>query len=187
MEQSGDLTTFSKPPEDQERIFLSLGSNLGGRFERIAEAIGLLGKRDVRICCQSAVYETQPVEVVDQPDFLNLCCEVKTLLDPEGLIDTCLSIEEELGRQRIRPKGPRAIDIDILFYGQRIFRSSRLSIPHPALPRRRFVLVPMAEIAPEFRDPVSELTICQLLRRCPDRSSVQVLNRFQIRSDSSDL
>lgn len=111
--------------------------------------------------------------MTDQPDFINLACEVQTLFEAEKLLETCLLVERKMGRLRTEPKGPRIIDIDILFYGQQVWHSSQLSIPHPAIAQRRFVLVPMVEIAPEFQDPISGFTMKALLERCPDDSSVR--------------
>jgi len=113
--------------------------------------------------------------MTDQPDFINLAFEVQTELDPEELLKTCLLVERKMGRLRREPKGPRIIDIDILFYGHQVWHSQQLSIPHPAIAARRFVLVPMVEIAPEFQDPVSGFTMKDLLDRCNDHSAVRKL------------
>lgn len=184
MERFGAPTTSSRPPGDSangSRVFLGLGSNLGSRLVSILEARRRLEERGLLICNCSSLYETQPVGMLDQPDFINLNCEVETDFDAERLLEACLAVERDMGRLRIEPKGPRIIDIDILFYGQQISHSRRLSIPHPAIARRRFVLVPMVEMAPEFRDPVSGLTMRALLELCPDQSCVKLLGPTESR------
>ncbi len=118
------------------------------------------------------MYETEPVDVPDQPDFLNLVCQVETPLEPESLLAACQEIESEMGRLRKADKDARNIDIDILFYGQRIVEEPFLKIPHPAWRQRNFVLIPLAEIAPDFRDPVSDQTIHALQRQSCDCSRV---------------
>ena len=120
----------------------------------------------------SSVYETEPVEVVDQGLFLNLVCQVETRQTPASLLATCLEAESSLGRSRNIAKGPRNIDIDILFFGQEIVRRRDLQIPHPRLRNRKFVLVPLTEILPCFRDPVTGRSPDDLLRLCPDRTRV---------------
>lgn len=165
-------------PTETPRIFLSLGSNLGSRFRHISDAIRRMRDKGLLIDQRSSLYETQPVEVSGQPDFINMNCEIKTSLEAEQLLQMCLDIERTMGRVRAKPKGPRTIDIDILFYGQRILQTNHLSIPHPAVARRRFVLIPMVEIAPEFRDPISGLTMREVLVKCPDPSAVRVLSSF---------
>ncbi len=120
----------------------------------------------------SSVYETEPVGVVDQDLFLNLVCQVETRQAPASLLATCLEVESSLGRSRNIAKGPRNIDIDILFFGQEIVRRRDLQIPHPRLRSRKFVLVPLNEILPCFRDPITGRSPDALLRLCPDRTRV---------------
>lgn len=120
----------------------------------------------------SSVFETEPVGVLDQGLFLNLVCRVETRQSPASLLATCLGVETSLGRSREAPKGARTIDIDILFYGQEIVRERRLRIPHPRLRDRKFVLVPLNEILPGFRDPITGRSPGELLRLCPDRTRV---------------
>lgn len=177
---------MSESVDENTRVFLSLGSNLDSRVDQIAEATRRAAKKGLLICKCSSLYETQPVEVLCQPDFLNCCCEVRTDLDAESLLEACLTVEREMGRLRTEPKGPRVIDIDILFFGHEILDSRRLSIPHPAISRRRFVLVPMVEIAPEFRHPISGLTMQTMLQRCSDRSAVKLVNPFERKLQASD-
>ena len=120
----------------------------------------------------SSVYETEPVGVVDQGLFLNLVCQVETRQSPASLLATCLEVETSLGRRREAPKGPRNIDVDILFYGQEIVRRRNLQIPHPRLRNRKFVLVPLNEVLPHFCDPLTGKSAAELLRLCPDRTRV---------------
>ena len=133
----------------------------------------------MKICRCSSLYETEPVEVIRQPDFINMSCEIRTAATAEELLDMCLLVERGMGRLRNRSKGPRTIDIDILYFGSRVSYSERLSLPHPAIPRRRFVLVPMVEIAPDFQDPASGLTMQAMLDCCPDISEVRLLGPFE--------
>lgn len=154
-------------------IFLSLGSNLGDREENLRTALGKLEQAGINVVKRSSLYETEPVEVADQPDFLNLVLEVETDLEPGALLTACLRVEKELGRIRERAKGPRKVDIDILFYDQHVINHPDLKIPHPALYRRNFVLTPLEEIAPHFHDPATGKTVAQLRRESPDRSRVE--------------
>ncbi len=155
-------------------IFLGLGSNLGDRLEFLRRSVEELEKAGIRLVCRSSVYETEPLFVRDQPEFLNQACEVDTSLPPWDLLRICLDIEQFLGRQRTIPKGPRELDIDILFCGERLIEESRLVIPHPGVYARKFVLVPLAEIAPDFIDPRTGKSVQQLLRECEDTSQVRV-------------
>ena len=125
----------------------------------------------------SSLYETEPVNVKSERCFINITCEVATQLDPTSLLDACELVEKAMGRLNKGGNRPRIIDIDILFYAERIIQLPRLSLPHPRLSQRRFVLVPLAEIAPEFPHPVTGATVRTLLERCPDRSSVEKIGR----------
>ncbi len=153
-------------------IYLSLGSNLGDRKTNLKSALGKLPEKEILLLDESSIYETEPVEVPEQPEFLNLVCRVQTELEPEDLLRACQEIESELGRIRQEIKGARNIDIDILFYGQQIVQRPSLKIPHPAWCKRNFVLIPLAEIAPDFRDPVTAKTVAQLRRESPDGARV---------------
>ncbi len=155
-------------------IFLGLGSNLGNRLDFLRRSAQELDRAGVRVTCSSSVYQTEPLLVRDQPEFLNQVCEVNTTLPPRDLLRVCLDIERILGRQRTVPKGPREIDIDILFYSEHVVDNPELSIPHPGLYARKFVLVPLAEIAPEFVDPRTGRSVQQLLQACGDTSDVRV-------------
>jgi 2-amino-4-hydroxy-6-hydroxymethyldihydropteridine diphosphokinase len=135
--------------------YLSLGSNLGDREAHLNQALERLQAAGVRTVRRSSIHETEPQDFRDQPWFLNMAVEVQTDLTPLGLLATIQKIEAEMGRQRIIPKGPRTIDIDILFYANLIIATPDLEIPHPRLTERRFVLDPLSEIAPDLRHPVT--------------------------------
>ncbi len=154
-------------------ILLSLGSNLGDRDANLRTALERLGKVGISVTRRSSLYETEPVDLQEQPNFVNLVCEVKTQLPPDQLLETCLAVEKKMGRERRQRWGPRKIDIDILFYGDEIIDQPRLQIPHPRLSQRRFVLIPLEEIHPSFRDPKTGNTVTQLCSLCPDRSWVR--------------
>jgi 2-amino-4-hydroxy-6-hydroxymethyldihydropteridine diphosphokinase len=128
---------------------------------------------------QSALFVTEPVGPANQSWFLNAVVEAETSLLPLRLLHALLKIERDLGRRRITPQGPRTIDLDILFYGSSVIRSRELEVPHPRLTERRFVLVPLARIAPEFRHPVLRKSVAQLLEETPDRSEVRLWHAQQ--------
>lgn len=154
-------------------VYLSLGSNIGDRAGNIALAVAALAERGVRVTRQSSLYETEPVELREQEWFLNCVVEAQTDLAPRDLMAALLAIERSLGRERTVLKGPRIIDIDILLFGDEVLREPQLEIPHPRMAARRFVLVPLAEIAPEARHPVLRKSIAALLQETPDRSEVR--------------
>jgi len=148
--------------------YLSLGSNIGDREANLREArerLGRLGFVSVRKI--SSFYQTEPVEVTDQPWFLNCAIELETKGSPQELMRAILGIEKKMGRKRVREKGPRIIDIDILLFGDERVDSKNLRIPHPAMQERRFVLEPLSEIAAELRHPVMNKTIGELLASLP--------------------
>jgi 2-amino-4-hydroxy-6-hydroxymethyldihydropteridine diphosphokinase len=155
-----------------EVVYLSVGSNLGPRRELLLTALERLG-RVARIQSVSSFYETQPVEVADQPWFLNCAVALETNHSPQQLLKELLAIERDMGRERSRNKGPRKIDLDILFFGDRTIDSPQLVIPHPAMHRRRFVLEPLAEIAPEARHPGLKKKVRELLLELPDTQVVR--------------
>jgi 2-amino-4-hydroxy-6-hydroxymethyldihydropteridine diphosphokinase len=121
----------------------------------------------MRVLHTSRIYETEPVDYVDQAWFLNQVVEAETALFPMQLLTRVGRVERELGRKRTVRKGPRTIDIDILFYGAAVVETTRLEIPHPRIAERRFVLVPLAELAPDLRHPVTHRTIRQMLESAP--------------------
>jgi 2-amino-4-hydroxy-6-hydroxymethyldihydropteridine diphosphokinase len=153
-------------------VYLSLGANVGDRAGHIREAITRLGSVGC-VVAVSSFYETEPVEFTDQAWFLNLAVALETTEMPNPLMTALLSIEQEMGRQRTREKGPRTIDIDILLFGDLIMDSQKLTIPHPAMQHRRFVLEPLAEIAPEARHPVIGKTVRELLDVLPAGQTVR--------------
>jgi 2-amino-4-hydroxy-6-hydroxymethyldihydropteridine diphosphokinase len=154
-------------------IYLSVGANIGDRAGNIRRAIATLRTHEVRVTRVSALYETEPVEVREQPWFLNCVVEAETELRPQEVMEALLEIERGMGRERRVPKGPRLIDMDILLYGSSVVQTPGLEIPHPRMAERRFVLVPFAEIAPEVRQPVLKKTIAELLAETTDRSEVR--------------
>jgi 2-amino-4-hydroxy-6-hydroxymethyldihydropteridine diphosphokinase len=155
------------------RVFLSLGSNMGERQKYLSDAAGnLKGVPDTRVVWTSSVYETDPYGKQDQPQFLNAVVEIETALEPEKLLDVCKGIEQTLGRTSTEKWGPREIDIDILIYDGVVFGNSSLKVPHPELEKRKFVLVPLKEIAPDLIHPENGMTITELADACRDSSRV---------------
>jgi 2-amino-4-hydroxy-6-hydroxymethyldihydropteridine diphosphokinase len=149
-----------------ERVFLSLGSNLGDRMANLAEAIERLGNTPrVTVVQASHAYETEPAGVKNQPAFYNLVAEIETDLEPLELLNVAKKVELELGRKPTERWGPRTIDIDIVLWGNRVSETGRLALPHSEFRGRDFVLSPFSEIAPEVVDPVSGRTIAELAAR----------------------
>lgn len=152
--------------------WISAGSNIGDRRAQLGRAIAAL-EACGRVIAVSSCYETEPVGYDDQPWFLNLAAGLETRLTPHQLLSFCQSIELAQGRMRPFPNAPRTLDLDILFYGDLILDRPDLVLPHPRLEDRRFVLEPLAEIAPLLRHPVLKRSVRQLLELCPDRSVVR--------------
>ncbi len=150
-----------------KKIYLALGSNLGNREENLQECVDRLETIGVHVLQCSSTYETKPMYVLEQGQFLNLVLEAETNLFPRTLIKKLKALERELGRKQAQQNRPRLIDVDVLFYGRFIIETKELTVPHPRLEERRFVLEPLAELAPELRHPVSRQTIKDILAKAP--------------------
>jgi 2-amino-4-hydroxy-6-hydroxymethyldihydropteridine diphosphokinase len=155
-------------------VYLSLGSNVGDREAQLQDARARLATVG-RVVAESSMYETEPVEFPQQPWFLNCALALETRKTPQQVMAAILSIEEEMGRRRVQKKGPRSIDIDILLFDETVTDSAELTIPHPAMQQRRFVLEPLAEIAPEVLHPVLKKTIRELRDALPPGQVVRKL------------
>lgn len=149
-------------------IFLLLGTNIGDRNKNLDTALHAIGEHAGNVKKRSAVYQTEAWGKKDQPAFFNQVVEIETLLDPPGLLNELLSIEKKMGRQRKEKWGERVIDIDILFFGVEIIEHDDLIIPHPQLANRRFTLVPLNELIPDFIHPRLQKKISELLEECTD-------------------
>jgi len=154
--------------------YVSLGSNVGDREAQLREALSRLSVAG-RVAAVSSFYETEPVEFTEQPWFLNCAVALETGQTPQELMASILLVEEAMGRRRTQKKGPRTIDIDILLFGDMIVDSAEVTIPHPAMQDRRFVLEPLAEIAPEVCHPVLRKTIAALRDALPAGQTVRKL------------
>jgi 2-amino-4-hydroxy-6-hydroxymethyldihydropteridine diphosphokinase len=157
---------------------------MGDRAENLRSAIAELGKTGVQVVRASSVYETEPVDYLDQAWFLNMAIEAETELGALELLRALRSIETLMGSKKLVAKGPRLIDMDILLYGDQVIDTPELQVPHPRMHVRRFVLEPLAEIAPNMRHPVSGLSATEMLARTPDKSAV---HKFDGRSSSGRL
>lgn len=153
-------------------VYLSLGSNLDDRLANIKKALRML-ESQVDVQSVSSVYETEPWGLNSQPWFLNVVCVGETELAPRALLDSVKGIEQRLGRRQTVRYGPRRIDIDILFYGDRIIHNPGLHIPHPRLSDRAFVLVPLAEIAPGLEHPATGKTVSAMLAELEEAEAVR--------------
>lgn len=152
-------------------VYIGLGSNTGDKMATCRRALELLGKAG-RVTRVSSFYCTEPVGYPDQESFVNAVAEIETGLSPLALLATCHVIEDELGRRRLLRWGPRTLDLDILLYGDQVVNNTELMIPHPLMAARRFVLVPLCEIAPEAMHPALKKTIAQLLDELRDTHRV---------------
>ena len=161
-------------------IYISAGSNLGDRKANLSEGLRLLKAAGVQPRLVSSFFETEPVGNQAQPWFLNLALEVETPLPPQELLRCCLQIEFSRGRVRSFWGAPRTLDLDILLYGDMVIQEPHLTIPHPRMAERRFVLEPLAEIAPEVVHPLLKKSVVSLLQNCPDQSSVQRFSSGEI-------
>jgi len=152
-------------------VYLGLGANMGDRQGNLDKALAFLSQR-LSVEKVSSIYDTEPVGNTNQPRFLNLVCRVTTSLTPAELLALAKGIELKLGRVLDKRNAPRSIDIDILFYGDEVLEMPELTIPHPRLTERAFVLVPLAEIAPDMVHPVNGRTVKELLRAVTETQGV---------------
>jgi dihydroneopterin aldolase/2-amino-4-hydroxy-6-hydroxymethyldihydropteridine diphosphokinase len=160
-------------------VLLGLGSNIGDRIEFIAAAVRAIADFDRTVVDDvSGVYHTEPVGEVQQDYFLNLCISVKTDLDPEEFHLKVKELERQIGRKKSERWGPREIDIDILLFDAMIIRTEQLTVPHREIVNRRFVLHPMAEIAPMMQHPVEKKSSRQMLEECTDTHSIEYSEKF---------
>ncbi len=155
-------------------IYLSLGSNLGDRAANLERAITALSGTGIQVLRRSSLYETEPVDFLAQPWFLNCVVEAETLLMPRQLLHALQGIERAFGSRKLVARGPRVIDLDILFYGASVIRTEEMEIPHPRMAQRRFVLVPLAELAAGLRHPVLGATIAEMIAAAQDKSTVRL-------------
>jgi 2-amino-4-hydroxy-6-hydroxymethyldihydropteridine diphosphokinase len=156
-------------------IFLSLGSNVGDREANLRAAIAALEGAGVRVRRMSSLYETEPVDFLEQPWFLNCVLAGETDAPAQTLLKELRRIEARMGSTKLVAKGPRLLDVDILLYGDETMDTPELQVPHPRMTERRFVLEPLAEIAPKLQHPSWSGTVSDLLARTPDRSEVRRL------------
>lgn len=156
------------------KVFLGIGTNLGNRSANLKEALTKIDEIIGRVSVASSVYETEPWGFMAEEQFYNMVTEVETQLSPSGVLGSILMIETLLGRVRTgKLYTSRNIDIDILFYNDLVMNEEALKIPHPYLHERKFVLVPLYEIAPEFKHPVMNKTIAELLGLCNDKCNIR--------------
>jgi 2-amino-4-hydroxy-6-hydroxymethyldihydropteridine diphosphokinase len=154
-----------------ETAIIALGANLGDRLATLTEAVDQIGELG-DVVAVSSLYDTEPVGYADQPRYLNGVLALETELPPEALLDGLQRIEHDLGRVRTFPNAPRTLDLDLLLYGDQMIETDRLTVPHPRLHERAFVLVPLAELVPDLIHPTRGVTVRRLLQALPDRSGV---------------
>ncbi|MEN0002644.1 MAG: 2-amino-4-hydroxy-6-hydroxymethyldihydropteridine diphosphokinase [Bacteroidota bacterium] len=163
--------------KSEERIFLGLGTNEGDRDVNLKQAIDFIQLAVGEVVQSSAVYETAAWGIEDQASFLNMVIEVRSPLPPLVLLDTLLAIEQKMGRIRKVKWGERLIDLDVLFYGERIIEEERLQVPHPFIPQRNFVLAPFVEIAPKWMHPVLKVRMEVLMERSLDNLAAKRVHK----------
>ncbi len=156
-----------------EEIYLLLGTNLGDRMANLQRAKELMVPKMITVIRESSVYETAAWGIEDQPSFLNQVLRVDFIKSPQRLLEGILEIEEEMGRVREEKWGSRLIDIDILYFGDRVVAEKDLKIPHPEIQNRRFTILPLLEIAPNFEHPVLKTSHQELLNKTPDDLEVK--------------
>lgn len=166
-----------------KKVYLSLGSNLGSREANLRAGVAALAGAGVHATRVSSIYETEPVDYLDQGWFLNCVVEAETELDPLELLRKLRDIESRLESKKLIPKGPRILDMDILLYGQETIATEELQVPHPRMLQRRFVLLPLAEIAAEASHPSWPGTAAEVLASCKDAS---VVRRWQPGAPSAE-
>jgi 2-amino-4-hydroxy-6-hydroxymethyldihydropteridine diphosphokinase len=159
-----------------EIVFLSLGSNVGDREKNLRDAIAALPELGVQIKKVSSIYETEPLDLLEQPWFLNCVVEGETTVSPAALLRELRELEKRMGSKKPVARGPRLIDLDILVYGLQTINSPELQVPHPRMHLRRFVLAPLAEIAPDLKHPSWRGNAAQLLDALKDKSAVKKIN-----------
>jgi 2-amino-4-hydroxy-6-hydroxymethyldihydropteridine diphosphokinase len=157
-------------------VYLALGSNIGDRQKNLRQAVRLLSESGIAIAKISSIYETEPVDFLDQAWFLNAVLVAQTNLSASELLSTLRRIESQMGSKKAFAKGPRLIDLDILLYGNDTIATADLQVPHPRMLLRNFVLIPLAEIAPALRHPAWPATAAELLSRSSDPSVVRIFS-----------
>ncbi|MBC8288492.1 MAG: 2-amino-4-hydroxy-6-hydroxymethyldihydropteridine diphosphokinase [Nitrospinae bacterium] len=159
------------------KVFIGVGSNSGVPAENCEMAIRLLNATlEIEVIAQSSLYESEPVGKTDQNWFVNAAVAIKTSLAPETLLDAVLKIEKDLGRERREKWGPRIIDLDLLVYEDRVVNSTTLTLPHPEMTKRRFVLLPLSEFAGDYLHPIENKTIHDLLKELPENPQVRKIS-----------
>jgi 2-amino-4-hydroxy-6-hydroxymethyldihydropteridine diphosphokinase len=162
-------------PSVPKKVYLSLGSNVGNREENLRQAIALLAEAGVTVARVSSVYETEPVDYREQEWFLNCVVEGETDVKAEELLRRLRETETGMGSRRVIAKGPRLMDMDILLYGDETIQTPELEVPHPRMLQRRFVMEPLAEIAPALMHPTWRRTAAEILSELTDRNEVRKL------------